>query len=377
MKILFLNGSRGEWGYIKPVIDICISEKIEYGIIATNMLLMREHGMLYEKIIEDGYNVVDCINMSFSEADHYSVTKGMGVLLQGLAETLKREKPDWLILAGDRGEQLIGAIAASYTYTPVAHIQAGERSGNIDGIARHAIGKLVHIHFASNEDAANRLLGLGEQDFRIFNVGAPQLDEIKNGDISEISHINNLLGFDIKSGALLCIMHPVTEEAELASIQTLNLVKALNEFDLKKIWIMPNNDAGGHLVRQVIQENRNSDCLLFDNMRRQDYLGVLKHCSAIVGNSSSGLLEAPSFQTPCVNLGRRQSDRVTGQNVLQGGFEINEIISLVKIALSDEFNANLVGSINPYGDGQSAGRIVEILRSTNLEQSLLVKSLTF
>ena len=377
MKILFLNGSRGEWGYIKPIIDICLSEGIESGIIATNMLLMREHGMLYDKIIEDGYNVVDCINMSFSEADHYSVTKGLGVLLQSLTETLKREKPDWLVLAGDRGEQLIGAIAASYTYTPVAHIQAGERSGNIDGIARHAIGKLVHLHFASNEEAANRLLGLGEQEFRIFNVGAPQLDEIKNGYISEISHLNNLLGFDITSGALLCVMHPVTEEAELASSQTLSLVKALNAIDLKKIWIMPNNDAGGRLVREVILENRNSDCVLFDNMERSDYLGVLKYCSAIVGNSSSGLLEAPSFQTPCINLGRRQADRVKGINVLQGEFKIKEIISLVKIALSSEFNANLVGCVNPYGDGQSAQRIVEILRSTELDQSLLVKNLTF
>lgn len=377
MKILFLNGSRGEWGYIKPLIDTCIRENIDYGIIATNMLLMREHGMLSESILEEGYKIVDRVNMSFSESDHYSITKGLGVLLQGLSETLKRERPDWLVLAGDRGEQLIGALAASYTYTPVAHIQAGERSGNIDGIARHAIGKLVHLHFASNKDATDRLLGLGEQEFRVFNVGAPQLDEIKNGEISEINRLNNLLGFDVSAGVLLCVMHPVTEEAELATVHTKRLVDALNTFDMKKIWIMPNNDAGGRLVREVIQENRDSNCVLFDNMARQDYLGLLKHCSAIVGNSSSGLLEAPSFKTPCVNLGRRQADRVKGINVLDGEFETKAIINLVKIALSEDFKSTLTECINPYGDGQSAQRIMDILCSTKLDQSLLVKNLTF
>lgn len=376
MKLVFLNGSRGEWGYIRPIIEQCRIENLDYSIIATNMLLMHDHGSLINTLRDDGYNVCDEIFMSFSESDHFSFTKSMGVLLMGLVETLKREKPSWLVLAGDRGEQLIGAIAASYTYTPCAHIQAGERSGNIDGVARHAIGKLVHMHFASNEDAANRLLELGEETHRIHNVGAPQLDEIVNGQLTPENSLIARYNLDQTKGFLLCVFHPVTEEFREVEEQITTLCDALLSSEFQKIWIMPNNDAGGSVVRRVIESKRKSDWLLFQNLDRSDYLGLLRDAKAIIGNSSSGLLEAPSVRTPCVNLGRRQMDRVQGENVLNGNFNISEITGLIATATSDKFRRKLSTITNPYGDGQSAARILDLLKNTPRNQALLERNIT-
>ena len=178
MKLLFLLGSRGEWGYIKPLIDICKTQNINYSICATNMVLLPNYGSLI-KDIKKKYKVSDDIYMALEGSNHHAMTKSLGVFLSSFIDVIKREKPSWIVLAGDRGEQLMGAIAGSYTYTPVAHIQAGERSGNIDGVARHSLSKLVHLHFASNQDSSNRLKKLGEENFRIFNVGAPQIDDMK------------------------------------------------------------------------------------------------------------------------------------------------------------------------------------------------------
>ena len=376
MKLLFLNGSRGEWGYIRPIIDECRSRDVEYSIIATNMLMMRDHGSLLNDIRSQGYNICDELLMSFSESDHFSFTKSMGVLLLGLVETIRREKPTWLILAGDRGEQLIGAIAASYTYTPVAHIQAGERSGNIDGVARHAIGKLVHMHFAANDDASQRLLALGEEPHRIHNVGAPQLDEITQSQLPTHDSLIKRYNLNFDRPHLLCVFHPVTEELSQVSTQIRVLCEALKKSKLPKIWIMPNNDAGGQLVRDVIQEKRASDWILFSNLNRADYLGLLRDAAAIIGNSSSGLLEAPSFQTAAINLGRRQTDRVQGDNVLNGDFDEDQILHLIQLATSSSFQQSLLSCTNPYGDGKSSPKILDLLLNTPIDDTLLMRNIT-
>ena len=181
---LFLLGSRGEWGYIRPLLDYCEKKKKNYGICLTNMVVIPEYGIdgvsIGQKLSKDGYQVVDSIEMTLEGSTHITMFKSLSLMGINFIETLKRIKPKFLILAGDRGEQLMGAIAAAYSYVPIAHIQAGEKSGNIDGTTRHAIARFAHIHFASNKDATDRLLHSGEEKFRIHNVGAPQLDEITN-----------------------------------------------------------------------------------------------------------------------------------------------------------------------------------------------------
>ena len=190
MRILFVNGSRGEWGYIKPIIDLAIKKKIEYSICATNMLLLGQHGKLVDEIEDQGYRVSHKIYMSMDGGNHTAMAKSLGVFETSFVDVLISYNPDWVVLAGDRGEMLAAAMASSYSYIPTAHIQAGELSGNIDGLARHAIGKLVHLHFAANQDAADRLQNLGEEEWRIHNVGAPQLDDML-GTLPELKEISS------------------------------------------------------------------------------------------------------------------------------------------------------------------------------------------
>ena len=176
-KIMFITGSRGEWGYIRPILRLIQSRSdVRSILVVTNMHLLPAYGNSFREIEKDGFSIDYKVNMSLDGYNHFTQAKSLGIFLTSLPDIIENERPDWVVLAGDRGEQLMGAIAASYTYTPVAHIQAGELSGNIDGMTRHAIGKLAHMHFAANKDAQERLLKLGEEEFRIFNVGAPQID---------------------------------------------------------------------------------------------------------------------------------------------------------------------------------------------------------
>ena len=162
-KILIVTGSRGEWGYIRPILRLMQQRKdVKPVLVVTNMHLLESYGSSYREIEQDGFTIDYKVHMSLDGYNHYTQAKSLGIFLNSLPDILDKERPDWMLLAGDRGEQLMGAIAAAYTYTPVAHIQAGELSGNIDGMTRHAIGKLVHMHFAANQDAADRLKKLGE-----------------------------------------------------------------------------------------------------------------------------------------------------------------------------------------------------------------------
>ena len=375
MKLLFLLGSRGEWGYIKPLIDICKKQKIKYSICATNMVLLPNYGSLIREV-KKNYIVSDEIYMALEGSNHYVMTKSLGIFLSSFIDVIKRQKPSWIVLAGDRGEQLMGAVAGAYTYTPVAHIQAGERSGNIDGVARHSLSKLSHLHFASNDDAVKRLIKMGEEKYRIFNTGAPQIDDMKKIKFKD-DYIKKNFNIDTKSPFILVVMHPVTEEYGLTEKQVKILINSLNLVKQKKIWILPNIDAGADKIRKIILENRNSDTLIFKNLSREIYLTLLKRSKLIIGNSSSGLLEAPSYSLPAINLGRRQNNRVQAKNVINSEFKKEKIIASIKKATSKKFINSCKNMKNPYGDGNSSSRIMEILKKTILDDKLLVKNITY
>lgn len=375
MKLLFLNGSRGEWGYIRPVIRRCVARRIDYAICATNMTVLSGYGSLVDEIKRDGFTVSDELFMSLEGGNHFTMAKSLGIFLSSFIDTLYRVRPNWIVLAGDRGEQLVGAMAGAYTYIPVAHIQAGERSGNIDGVTRHAIAKFAHLHFAANADAAERLLRLGEEPFRIHQVGAPQLDELADGSYTPWDDLARR--FEIARPFLLVVQHPVTEEMDRAAEQVQALAAALARFPFQKVWILPNNDAGGQTVRREVLRARRSGTLVFENLSRADYLGLLKNCAAIVGNSSSGLLEAPTFHVPAVNIGRRQADRLQGANVVNAPFEPGPIAAAIERAISPEFRDALESCTNPYGDGRSSERILDILINTRVDERLLVKRITY
>ena len=378
-KIMIITGSRGEWGYIRPILKL-IKERadVEAVLVVTNMHLLPAYGNSYKEIENDGFHIDYKVHMSLDGYSHVTQAKSLGIFLSSMPDIIENEKPDWILLAGDRGEQLMGAIAGAYTYTPVAHIQAGEVSGNIDNMTRHAIGKLVHLHFASNQDAADRLIKLGEEAFRVHNVGAPQIDEMVSAQYTPLPEIEEKLCIRLQDGYLLGVMHPVTEEADKAEMQAEVFIKALNQFPVPKVIILPNNDAGSNGVKRAIQEYREGEYYMYANLKREDYLGLLKNTKCIVGNSSSGLLEAPTFKVPAVNIGRRQNMRFRGINVIDVPFETNQVVTAIQKAMSDEFRSYLDKEcVNPYGDGHSSERILDLLINTPIDQTLLVKKLTY
>lgn len=377
-KLLFLTGSRGEWGYIRPILRLAEKSKdVDYSLVVTNMHLLPAYGNSYKEIEREGFHINHKIRMAVEGGDHVAHAKSLGVCLGALPDILDIEQPDWVVLAGDRGEQLMGAIAASYCYIPVAHIQAGELSGNIDGMTRHAIGKLVHMHFAANQDAADRLIKLGEEPFRVFNVGAPQIDEMVAAQYTSIPELEERFSVDLSKGFLLAVMHPVTEEMSRAGEQAKIFVEALNRFDLPKIVILPNNDAGSLSVKNAILANRKGEYYLFANLKREDYLGFLKEAKCIVGNSSSDLLEAPTFKTSSVNIGRRQDMRFRGKNVIDVSFDVDEIEQAIVRAISPEFKEYLSDCENPYGDGHSSERILDLLLNTTPDSKWMTKKLMY
>ena len=237
MKFLFFTGSRSEWGYIRPLLAICKKKKITYNICATNMHVRDKFGNSVSEIEKDGFKVSDKVYMALDGYNNHTMAKSLGIIISSFADVLQRIKPDWIILAGDRAETLSASLVAAYTYTPIAHIQAGELSGNIDGVARHAIGKFAHLHFASNKDAYNRLLKLGEEKFRIKLVGAPQLDDLKNIEKEKINKNKFFkdLGFFETFKYLLIIYHPVTEEYSKIEKNFNILDKALKKIKIKNM----------------------------------------------------------------------------------------------------------------------------------------------
>jgi GDP/UDP-N,N'-diacetylbacillosamine 2-epimerase (hydrolysing) len=380
MKVLFLTGSRSDWGYIKPVIEICKKKKIKHKLCVTNMLLLDSFGLGVNEIKKEGFKVDEEIFMTLDGHNSYTTAKSIGVFILAFTDLVKNYKPDWVVLAGDRYETLAAAIVCAYTNHPIAHIQAGERSGNIDGQTRHAIGKFAHLHFASNIDAKKRLKNLGEEEFRIKLVGAPQLDDIKKNK-NKKDHFHELQSFynlPPKKKYYLVIFHSVLEEINLVKKHFKVLFNSLKNLREKKIWIMPNNDPGSAFIKQELIINRDNNNLIFENFLRKDYLSILSNCKAIIGNSSSGIIESSSFKIPAINIGRRQNKRFRSKNVIDIKILNNKnILKAIKYSQSKKFLNKLKTVSNPYGDGNSSEKIVNELFKMQNYKDLLTKNMTY
>ena len=283
------------------------------------------------------------------------------------------------MLSGDRIETFGCCIAAAYMGIPVAHIQAGDKSGHIDDSARHAIGKFSHIHLASCEDSANRLRRMGEQEFRIFNVGAPQLDNIVKTDYRRKTIDVNGQRIDLGQPYILMLQHSVMAEMAEAGQQVAATLEACADSGLPTYVIYPNSDLG---YKQII--SRIEDCAtgaaftVLENVEREAYLVLLANCAVLVGNSSSGILEAPSFRVPAVNIGNRQRGRPQAENILNCDYDAGRIADAIRTALGDPaFRQRCASAVNPYGDGRSSRRICETLRDIALDRRLLDKECTY
>ena len=376
MKLLFFTGARSEWGYIRPILELCKKKKIKYNLSVSNTHLLNNFGYSKSDIIKDGFKIDDEIFMTLDGYNDVTMAKSLAIFGQSFSDLLNRVRPDWVVLAGDRGETFMASVISAYMNIPIAHIQAGELSGNIDGQARHAIGKFAHLHFASNIDAAKRLVKLGEQKFRIQNLGAPQLDDMQNTQkiliaqkklekkFVEISKINYAL----------CIFHPVVEEYQRTKKNYSILHNFLKKHVKFRIWISPNSDSGSNIIKDSFNKLRDSNDLLIDNLPRFEYISLLKNCDFIIGNSSSGIIESASFKKPCINIGRRQKNRFSVRNVVNVEvINYRNLLKSFKIIKNKKFLSTLKTVKNPYGDGNSAKKIL----STKINSKLINKMLTY
>lgn len=377
-KIAIITGSRGEYGYFRPVIkEIAKRENLDYGIIATNMHVLDTFGNSINEIKKDNFKIAATVNNTFDGYNHASMVKSLAVFNLQLPEILEQMEADLILISGDRGEQLMGAIVGAYMYIPVAHIQAGELSGNIDGTTRHAIAKFAHIHFASNTDAAERVKKLGEEEFRIHNVGAPQIDELVSGFVTPQAEIYKKYNLDKNKPAMMFVYHSVTEELNDLERQLDQIMPAIKHFGYQTIVILNNSDAGSRIIRRKVMEQKHPNMKFYKNLSRQDYTGLLNTIDVLVGNSSSGILEAPTFKLPAVNIGNRERGRIPGINVINADYQTPDIIRAIEKAMSPEFKESMKDCVNPYGDGQSAKRIVDILDNVNIDDKLLIKRITY
>ncbi len=379
-RIAVVTGSRGEYGYIRPILrEIQREPGLEYLLIVTNLHLLPDFGSSVEDIQRDGFRISDQVYMALDGYTPVSMSKSLGVGLMSMTDVLARLRPDLLLLAGDRGEQLMAAVAAAHLNIPIAHIQAGELSGNVDGMTRHAITRFAHLHCAASDEAAQRLRRMGEEAFRIHVTGAPQLDELVNGDYATPEEIAGLFRLDVAQPLILLVQHPVTEEYEQTAAQVQETLEAVCALALPTVAIFPNNDAGNQEIRRLLERYHRPFMRVERNVPREIFGGLMHVASVMVGNSSSALIEAPAFKLPAVNIGSRQRDRQRGNNVIDVPCERREIQAAIQRAMSPEFRQTLQAECrNPYlGDGQASRRIVEILKTVAMTEELLKKQLAY
>ena len=379
-RLLVVLESRATYGYSKNVMLMMKNfPNLELKTLVTGMHLIPELGNSIDLIRKDNFPVSYTVEMSAKDTDKSSWATALGSAISGYAKAYKQLQPDIILLSGDRIETFGCCIAAAYMGIPIAHIQAGDKSGHIDDAARHAIGKLAHIHFASCEDSANRLRRMGEQEFRIKNVGAPQLDDIIEGNYKAKNVTINGVTFDLDRLYILLVQHTVLSEINDVSQQITSSLTACQASQLPIYWVYPNSDMGYEKILSVIAEKENSDNITsLTNIERSTYLTLLANCAVLVGNSSSGILEAPSFKVPVVNIGDRQRGRMQANNIINSSYRQEDIITKIEKALNDqEFKSKCANAINPYGDGKSSERICSILSDISIDKNLLDKQLTY
>lgn len=322
-KIAVITGTRAEYGIFKSVLnEIEAKAGLRLSLIVIGMHLSLEFGHTVDEIERDGFKIGAKIAVLHGEDTKASMAKSIGECLTKAAEALKLIKPDILLVLGDRSEMLVGAVAATYMGIAIAHIHGGEISGNVDEPVRHAITKLAHIHFPATQESAERIIRMGEEFWRVHVVGAPGLDLILNERILGSKKVAAKYGLEVSKPVLLVLQHSVVTEADQASDQIRQTLEAVKELKHQAVLIYPNADAGGRRMIRVIKEYEKYPFVkTFKSVPHEEYLGLMRLASVMVGNSSSGIIEAPSFGLPVVNIGTRQKGRQRAGNVIDVDYD--------------------------------------------------------
>ncbi len=381
--ILGVTGIRSEYDIMSSVFRaINNHQNLDLQLIVTGAHLSEAYGHTIDEIHKDGFVVAEEIESLINGDQPSARVKGLAIQLQGLVQTVARIKPDILLVLGDREEAMTTALVGAYMNIPVAHLCGGDRViGNVDDQVRHAVTKLAHLHFVTNSESAERITRLGEQVFRIFNVGNPGLDRLLEVPIVDDAELSRRLDFSIFEGEpiVLLIQHVISTESNQAYEQMKSSLEAIKELGIKTIISYPNSDAGGQQMIRAIQEYDSSPIVyVAKNIPRIEFVNLMRRASCLLGNSSAGILEAPLLKLPVINIGNRQRGRLHAENVQFVPHDKDIIIAALKRAIYDQSYRNSVAKCsNPYGDGKSSGRIADILATVSIDDTLLIKDITY
>ncbi|GAB1350652.1 UDP-N-acetylglucosamine 2-epimerase [Ignavibacteriales bacterium] len=367
-RVFIVVERRADYSRFRPILQEMKKDTFfEIYLVVTGICLLETHGKDINYITEDGFEIHAQIPMFVegSEDTGAEMVRSLSRVMKGLVDELEIAKPDLVLSGFDIGANLAVTIAAAHMNIPVAHIQGGEVTGSIDESIRHAMSKFAHIHFPATELSKERLIKMGEHPDSIFVVGCPSIDVLLETPVIPRKEIEDKLSIDLSKPTLLMIQHPVTTESLSSFDQISETIDAISESNVNCIVSLPNNDAGH---AKIIEKIKSSGLNWYPSLPTDIFVNLYRNVSALIGNSSSGIHETPTLRIPTINIGTRQQGRERAPNVIDVGYNKAEIVEAIKKAVFDESFRNFVKTIdNPYGDGHSALKIVEILRTIKLD----------
>ena len=370
-KICVVTGTRAEYGLLFWLMQGILKDKdLKLQLIVTGMHLSSEFGLTYKEIEKD-FKIDKKIEMLLSSDSSVSISKSMGLAQISFAESFEELKPDIIVLLGDRYEIFSAASSAMIANIPIAHIHGGETTqGAFDEAIRHSITKMSHLHFTSTKQYKNRVIQLGENPKRVFNVGALGLDNIKKLKLLSKKEFEKSINFKLNNKSVLVTFHPVTLENNSAKIQFIELLNALDKLkDTNIIFTKANSDTDGRVINKMIDEyvqKNTTKSIAFTSLGQVRYLSALQYMDAVIGNSSSGLIEAPSFKITTINIGDRQKGRISANSVLNCKPIESDISSKIDESYTDKFQKELKSIKNPYNGINSTEKVLKILKNVNL-----------
>lgn len=372
-KVIYLSGTRADFGLMAGALRH-VAQRVDLAVAVTGMHLDGTFGATESDIVSSGLRICGRVPIDLGARDAAGMSRALGQCIMGLTDLLQAQKPDVLMLLGDRGEMLAGAIAALHLGIVTVHIHGGERSGTVDEPMRHAISKLCSYHFTATKEAADRLVRMGEQPQHVHVTGAPGLDDLQLAASMPQAQCNQALGLGSADAFVLALFHPVVQQAGDAYAQTRSLASALARLGMPVVWLDPNADAGSAEVLRALEETPlPPGSVRARHLPREVFCAAMRHCAVMVGNSSAGIIEAASFGTPVVNVGDRQKLRERNANVMDAPADANALAEALRSALAH----GRWPCINRYGDGLAGPRIADLVATLALPRSLLEKSNTY
>jgi UDP-hydrolysing UDP-N-acetyl-D-glucosamine 2-epimerase len=374
--IAVVTSSRADYSHLYwPLHDLARHKDVDLKLIVLGAHLSPQFGETVKEIEKDGLPIAARLECLLSSDTDVGMAKTLGVAVLALADLLGQMRPDLLLLIADRYEMLAPAAVALTLRIPVAHIEGGEVSeGAIDDAVRNALTKMSHIHFTSTEGARARVIAMGEEPWRVHRAGAPSLDHLRRSRLLDIRELEQRLELDLKRPTVMVAYHPVTIMRDTTQ-EADSLFAALREVDAQILFCYPNADAGSHALLERTRAflSTRSDARVYVNLDSVTYWSLLRQVALLIGNSSSGIMEAASFALPVVNVGFRQKGRERARNVLDAEPETKAILAKIPEAMSPKFRESLAGMTNPYGDGHASEKIVQVLTTVPFSEELIVK----